>query len=102
VTDQEISAMAHAVRDLLDQRDIGLKAQLADARASVEALQTELQELRAKVAVLPGQMSDIAQRMVQTIGTSLGDALPGAVQLAAERTYRRMVSTSGVPSEPAP
>lgn len=62
-------------------------------RASVEALQTEAQDLRAKVAVLPGAMHAASARLVQTLGASLGNALPDAVQAAAERTFERMVTT---------
>jgi uncharacterized protein YlxW (UPF0749 family) len=94
MSDDEIKAMATAVKDLLDQRDVTLRTQLADMRATCEALQTEVQALRVKVAVLPSEAHAAAARMVQTLGASLGAALPDAVGRAADRVFERRMATT--------
>jgi hypothetical protein len=102
LSDSEVGALAAAVKDLLDQRDITLRTQLADMRATCEALQTEVQELRVKVAVLPGEVHAASARMMTSIGASLGNALPDAVSRAAERVVeRRMATTHAAEHEPS-
>jgi uncharacterized protein YlxW (UPF0749 family) len=76
MNDDQIQALAAAVREMLDARDIQQRTQVADLRATVEALQSEVQDLRAKVAVLPAEMHAASARMVQTLGASLGAACP--------------------------
>jgi hypothetical protein len=94
MNDDEIRAMAAAVKDLLDQRDITLRTELADMRATCEALQTEVQDLRVKVAVLPGEVHAASARMMTSIGASLGNALPDAVSRAADRIFERRMATT--------
>lgn len=89
MTDDEVRAVAAAVKTLLDQRDITLRTELADTRATCEALHAEVQELRAKVAVLPSAMREDSASLMRTVGDKLGAALPAAVEAAAGRIFER-------------
>jgi hypothetical protein len=93
MTDDEIAAIAAATKALFDQRDLTMRTELASMRATVEALETEVRDLRAIVAALPAETHSATMRLVSTLGASLGNALPSAVQAAAERTFERMVTT---------
>jgi hypothetical protein len=70
-------------------------------RATCEALQAELRDLRATVKAMPSEMHSSTARMVTTSGASLGDALPDAVRAAAERHVERMLTTRATPTTEA-
>jgi hypothetical protein len=99
LSDQELAALAAATKSLLDSHNLTARAEMAALRASVEALETELREVRATVKVLPGEVHASAASMVQTLGANLGNALPEAVRAAAERHFMKMALARGMAIE---
>ena len=101
MTDAEIKSVADAVRGLLDERDVALRMELASLRGTLEEMQTEAQDLRSKMAVLPSTMHAATLATVKAVVTPLAAALPGAVQSAAERHLERMLTTRAMPTSEA-
>jgi hypothetical protein len=86
---------------MLDARDLTARAEMAELRASVASMETELRELGAQVKVLPGEVHASTAAMVKTLGNSLSTALPDAVRAAAERHFMRMAVERGMTAQSA-
>lgn len=77
MTDSEIAALVAAVRTVVDEQSLAVRAQVASLGAAVEAMRTEVARLRG---------ADVrAERMLHSFAEQAGQALPVAVAQAVQR-----------------
>jgi hypothetical protein len=100
MSDDEIKGMAAAVKNLLDARDLTTRAEMADLRSTCESLQAELQDLRAKMTVLPSALREQTGDLMRAVADKLGDALPPAIESAAMRIFERRAAELSQRAEP--
>jgi hypothetical protein len=99
MTDADLSALAAATKAMFDARDLTMRVEMAELRASVASMETELRDVRAESKTMRTDAHAFTMRAIATLGTTLSAALPAAVREAAERHIVRLAVQRAMPTE---
>jgi len=88
MTDQEVSALVAAVRTVVDEQTLAVRAQVASLSAAVDELRTEVQSLRGA--------DERAEKLLNAFARQASEALPLAVAGAVDRHNKTLATRVAV------